>query len=235
MLSLHPRCRLLCSLLGAGLFLNIACASLHPPVDSSEHFSSALSLDPLRADTDGLALTLYAPDASAGDKLQIWRSTDGKDWSAAESLDVNEPLAEALATGRVEWRDSLPETETSLQYRLHLHGDETQISDPLELQWRGIPHTPAPTATICEDSQSSVLLSWDENSTNEIHILRRNVLDEDHYTPFIVVDIAAGTTFEDDDVEPGGVYSYRLQFVDRRSSLPAYGDFSESIYISVPD
>lgn len=227
-----PR-RLFC--LSTALVLIASCAGLHPPVASHPAGEATLELTPHRADPDGLALTLYARDATPGDELELWRRDEGGDWSLAEALDVNEPLADALSTGRVEWRDPLGDHPRSLQYRMRLRGEVSDASDPVDIHWPGALETPSPEAAKVNDSPLAIRLRWNVDALREAHILRRDVLHEDAYTALAVVDPAAGGVFEDDDVDPGGVYSYRIQLVDRLGPFPRYGPLSESLYVSLPD
>ena len=223
-------------LLSAVACLGTACASLVPPVESStEPDPQALHIDAHRADDEGLALTIHARDASTGDELELWRRSDDGEWAPAQVLDINPALADALSTGRVEWRDRPSQRDASLQYQMRLrnNGHET-TSAPIDIDWRGVPDPPAVQIEVDEGTPALELV-WKSDISYEVHIERRDVLDGGDYALLIVIDPGAGSGFQDSGVVAGGVYSYRLRFVDRHSHLPRYGSFSESHYVSLPE
>ncbi len=231
---LHGRNLHLFALLALSLLVCTSCASLHPPVDAPSD-AEAVELHPHRADPSGLAIRLHVQGARSGDELQILRHTEEGEWIVAETLSVNQPLADALETGRVEWRDPLPREAASLQYRMRLRHGELTASSPVAVDWRGVPEAPSPRAEPVDTAPPAVRLHWNNPSTHRVHIYRRDVLHDDDYTPLAVVESTSGNTFDDQGLEPAGVYSYRLQFVDRTGPFPRYGNFSESLYVSLPD
>lgn len=221
--------------LATALCISTACAGLHPPLTTSAGDDPSFELRPHRADPDGLALTLHASEAAPGDELELWRRPEGGDWTLVETLDVNEPLADALSTGRVEWHDPLGDRPASLQYRMRLHAQTSDTTDPVDVDWRGVPEAPAPEATTRQDPTVTIRLSWDAALSHRALILRRDVLHDDDYAPLATVDPGAGGVFDDGDVDPGGVYAYRVQLIDHLGAFPRHGPFSESLYVSLPD
>lgn len=207
------------------------CAAITPPLTAPSTESSP-TIEPLRADPDGLEFAISAPEVSEGDDLEIWRRDD--EWTNLEVLEVDERLAGALEGGDARWHDDLDERPRRLDYRIRVsNADGHRHSDPVTVDWQGWLRPPTLEAEIREPA--AVILDWDAQKRLEARVLRRDVMAKTDYRPVAIVDPAAGNRFVDEDVEPGGVYTYRIRFVDRLAPVPRYSHFVESRYISVPE
>jgi len=217
------------------LWIPTGCAALHPPLDAPPG-SDPLSMAPLRADPDGLTLQFGAErvDPDIDHTLQIWRRTPHSDWSLRQSIDVDHDLADALRESDVRWTDNLDDEPRQLQYRLRLVGDDRQEhSAPFDVDWPGHLAAPSPGAEF--DDTGSIRIQWEHHRPLEARILRRDVISDDEFTPVAIVDAAAGGGFIDGDIRPDTVYAYRIQFVDRRRPIPLFSQWTEPLYVSIPD
>ncbi len=211
------------------------CASLHPPLSEPAHAPDAASIEPIRVDTQGLKFRLYASETTAGDSVEVWRRSNSSEWTNIQTIAVDDALADALATGHARWTDPLDDASGTLEYRLRIiSDDQATLSEPIpagDARW-----LQPPTPRIePDDTRPRVVVEWEDSHRLEARLLRRDVLSDDDFTPVAIVDGAAGNKFVDTTVEPGGVYSYRIQFVDRIDDVPRFSPFVETDYVVIPD
>lgn len=211
-----------------------ACAAVAPPIDAPKEDENGLRLIPLSASPDGLEFHLSAPEAAVGDELEIWRRSSDGAWTKLQTISVEPQLGTALRDGRAQWRDPLDNRSRSLDYRLIHRGEDVVDETSLDIDWRGWPDITAPTSTTVDEPAPHVVLTWRDAAGFEARILRRDVLEETDFEPIAIVASAAGGAFEDHDVEPDGVYAYRIQYVDRQAPIPRFSRYTESIYVSIP-
>lgn len=196
---------------------------------------ASLAIEPLRADPDGLHLEILCREAQPGDALEVLRKRDGQ-WSAVQLIEVGEDLVAPLQAGTVHWIDPLEPDPESLQYRIHhIRGETSWLSEPISVDWTGWPDAPHIEATPSEESAPQITISWSDDTKFGARILRRDVLGDNPLSPIAVVDAASGGRFYDTDVEPGGVYAYKLQLIDRQRPLLRVSDLSSEVYVSVPE
>lgn len=223
--------------LAAALAAVAGCAVFHPPIDApSAESTPPLEVRALRADADGLQLALQVRQAVAGDQLQIWRKLGDDDWTRVQTIDVEETMIAALADGEVQWRDDSDTTSSTRRYRLEKHRDDSRtISIPLDIEYGDVPHRPDASGGPTDSSPPQITLTWDGGAPFEARILRRDVLADTPFEALAIVDPAAGAEFIDTGVSSGGVYAYRVQFIDRQRSVARFGPYTEPFYVSVPE
>lgn len=237
-MSVFLRVAVISLFLCAVLTMVSACAGFDPTITASlPPPDPDVEVTALRADSDGLLLEFRAPHAREGDELEIWRRVEGQDWQLLQTIAVDDGLDDALARGRVQWRDVLDDEPRNLLYRLrHRSSDpspeQTRTSPPLAVAWRGWPAPPQAAAT---PGPSKVILSWQVDSHFSVRILRRDVLADTEFVALAIVDAAAGGLFYDTDVDAGGVYAYRLQRVDDDRHPQRFSPFSPILYVAIPD
>lgn len=213
------------------------CAGFHPPADLPNEEQSELQIAPVRADADTLHLEVRASQVTPEAELRIWRRDAGGEWNRVQTLAVDERLADALVEHRAEWHDEPGPVSRTLEYRIEIVGEEHLRTSPVTtVEWLEPPATSPPTAEpyISENGPPETHLMWSADSGIDVQIERRDVLADSPFVAVAVVDSAADEAF-DGDVEPGGVYAYRIRFVDRRSAYPRYSFWSEEIYVSLPE
>ena len=223
----------------AALAALTGCAVFYPTFDvPPPQTDPALTIEAKQADPDGLLLALVAKEAQPGEELEIWRQIDDSDWTMVQTIGVEEYMTEALATGNLQWRDAIDDEPSRRRYRLEKIGtDDHRASQPVDVEWRGWPRRPSAGADtdITDDTSPQVVLHWDDDAPFEARIMRRDVLTDAPFEALAIVDAAAGARFVDDHVNPGGVYAYQIQFVDRLSPLLRSGPYTEPLYVSVPE
>lgn len=233
-ISLACRSPALWSALAAAV-VSLGCAAIHPPI-TAEQGTDAPAVEPLRADAEGLKFALRIREAVPGDDVEIWRREPDGDWNRLETFEVDDELAEALGAGQIEWRDRLDERPRALEYRLMIRSDDAaRTVGSRTVDWQGWPEPPAVELDVEGEDTPKVAVNWQHTRPLEARLLRRDVLAGDGFEPVAIVDPAAGNRFFDTDVNPGGVYTYRMQFVDRRDSIPRYSRYIDSEYVSVPE
>ena len=217
--------------------LSVACASFHPPISGpADRPEESLRIQPLRADPDGLHLEILNRHVEDGDVVEIWRRVDGPNWERRQEIAVQGDLVEALQTGAVQWIDPLDRQAMDLEYRLrHLRDGQQWLSKSVTIAWRGWPDVPDADAHAPDNGTAVVVLTWNGDPPLGVQILRRDVLSDSPFAPLATVDAAADGQFHDTDVEPGGVYAYRLRHVDRLHPFVRFSDYSSEFYVAVPE
>lgn len=224
------------ALLAVLSFCTLHCATLHAPINpAQDRQEQSLRVEVLRADPEGLHLGLRAEDAAEGDDLEIWRAHHGE-WTLVQTIAVTQDLVTPLQEGNAQWQDPLDDQANTYLYRLRQVGaDQTSISPPVTADWAGWPDPPYAEAVAPSSTQPQVAISWNGDQLLETRIFRRDVLGDEDFSALAIVDAAAGGNFQDLDVEPGGVYAYQLQQIDRLGAFPRFGFYSQEIYVSVPE
>lgn len=213
-----------------------ACAGLYAPVHSGDQ-SHPLQIEPIRAEVDTLHFGIRASDIEPGGELQIRRREQDADWTVARTLPVDDRLADALREGRVEWNDDAGTSGTTVTYQVDVVYEDRRMTSPeISVDWRDAPELPPPVtvASVRRDAPPVVWLSWSEEANVEARIERRDVIADTEFSLVAIVDPAAGGEFRDTDVDPGGVYTYRIRYADRFGPFPWFGPWSEEMYVSVP-
>lgn len=210
------------------------CAAFDPPLQSTSTGDDPLEITALRAGPDGLELGLRDAEASVGDSLEIWQGEPDDEWTRLQTITVDDDLLAPLRNGRAEWHVALDNDSRQLEYRIRRPDDEA-TSPPLAVDWHGWPDAPMPSTAIVDEPSIRVELRWDDAIDLEARILRRDVLADTDFAPRAIVDSSARGRFEDHDVEPGGVYAYQVQYVDRRGPFPRFSRYTEAVYVSVPE
>lgn len=212
------------------------CASLNPPLEATDaRQQPGLQIEILRSDPDGLHFVLRAEDAAVDDDIEIWRAHRGQ-WDRLQIISIDEELLTPLRQGNAQWHDPLDEPPGTYHYRLRQIGsDESWVSATTTAEWNQAPDAPDPEATVTEATSPRVSLFWNGERPMQTRILRRDVLVGDDFSPLATVDPAADGQFDDLGVEPGGVYAYQLQYIDRMGAFPRFGLYSQELYVAVPD
>ncbi len=225
--------RTLALLFGAGLLSS--CAAFHPLITGPDAPpSEALDIVALRSDASGLTFELRAPMARQGDVVEIGRRTADAQWEPAARIDVTEDLVTPLTTGLVDWLDAPPPEAFPVSYRLVLHrGDGRRASPTITIDAAAPDSPPELHADVFTDPTPEIHLFW--SPPQGARLLRRDLLHDEDFLPLAIVDPATEGTLVDADVEPGGVYAYRIQLSSTRSTLTTLSPFSEALYVAVPE
>ena len=186
---------------------------------------------------DGLRLVLRSDVAvRPGSSLTLMRTVDDAASAPYEQVDVDRRIAAALADPGVEFVDREMTPGGHYAYRLSLEdpGGGVKTSAPVEVAWRRPPGRPAHLAAVAPTS-AGVEVRWDAKPHLGALVFRRDVLDRSA-RPRRRAELGAGCDgiFFDRDVEPGGVYAYRVALARFDGGVVQYGTPSEEVYVTVP-
>ncbi len=234
-----------------------ACGTIEPPLEiasiSPERSTRSskqrpLALEAIEGRPNGLLLKLTARDGhgldASGDTIEIVRRQLGDDDSrdvldtfrltskTFERLTDDEGLTlldRSLSPGALRY-DLQWKPETGREKR----AEPLPLVTPLRVRWASPPPRPT-TLRAASTMPVAVELQWHPIAEGAI-VFRRDVLDEDSkLTPIASLEAASAGLFVDRDVQPGGVYAYRVALSRPSSDLTQYGSPSRTLYVSVPE
>lgn len=235
------------SVIAAALLLGGGCAALRAPLAFDEPAQKqapqegALSIEPVEGRPKGLVLRLRCDCRLPDDGwLELMRGQrDGK-VEVFRRVRLRGRLRAAVQNDGLEFMDRAIEAGQRVGYRLRLRAADSdepssilQTSSPLWVTW----HTPPPRPEdVRADSRiaGSVELAWTPAGLDGALVFRRDVLDPNAGTRRISrPNGGARGLFVDRDVDPGGVYAYRVALSIDHAGLVQYGPPSEEIYVTV--
>ncbi|MBA2663210.1 MAG: hypothetical protein H0U74_13035 [Bradymonadaceae bacterium] len=224
--------------------LAAGCASFRSPLlaptppDPVE--ARQLTIEALRTQPNGLVLRLGAHALlPVGARLQVLRFRGDEPATLLQEIELAAPLASHLSEEGIVFVDRQVEPHTDYTYGLRAllpdgEPPDELLSHPLALRLDDFP-PPAAEFEVDASSSKHVTLRWNAHPGLEALIYRRDLIAENAAAlPLALVAPQAAAIFIDADVTAGGVYTYRMVFVDRRSQIAHYGDVSEEIYVTVP-
>ena len=236
------------SLLLAGLLcaLSPGCGTLAAPVTIAPTSETArpgapaeagLSVQPVEGRPQGLLLRLttdFQPDPAS--RLELRRRVGDAPAETLRTIEVGGEVAERLTGEGLDFLDRsvTPAKRHVYQLVYRPETDAPRASAPLTVTWQ--PPPAAPTALHAfADTPAAVELNWRASAPGAL-LFRRDVLDKNQETRRIAhLGPSAGGRYVDRDVEPGGVYAYRIALARPNEGFTQYGPPSEPLYVSVPD
>jgi hypothetical protein len=243
----HRRGRFGPSLLLAGLLCTLSpgCGTLAAPVNIAPTSQTtppgaaaeaALAIQPAEGRPQGLLLRLttdFQPDP--GSRLELRRRVGDAPPETLRTIAVGGEVAGRLTGEGLDFLD-----RSVAPGRLHVYqlvyrpkSDERRTSAPLTVTWQKPPATPTGLHAFA-DTPVAVELNWRASAPGAL-VFRRNVLDKNAKTRRIAhLGPSAGGRYVDRDVEPGGVYAYRIALARPGEGFTQYGPPSEPLYVSVP-
>ncbi len=235
------------AIIAAALLLGGGCAALRAPVafdapaEEQAPEETALSIEAVEGRPQGLVLRLSCDCELPDDGwLELMRGQQDGKVEVFRRVRLRGRLRAAVRGDGIEFMDRAVEAGQRVGYRLRLRSadaDESSAilatSSPLWMTW----HKPPPKPEeVRADSRiaGSVELAWAPVHLDGALVFRRDVLDPNAGTERISrPDAGARGLFIDRDLDPGGVYAYRVALFLDRAGLIQYGPPSEEIYVTV--
>ncbi|MFW5966221.1 MAG: hypothetical protein ACOCV2_01830 [Persicimonas sp.] len=226
-----------------------ACAALEPPVQFETRQSSsddsdqkrALTIEPVEGRPEGLVMRFAATDRIPREGfLEVWRSADEKRAAPLRRVRLDDELYAALVADGFDFLDRAVTPGHAFEYQLRIRhiedgepGPVTASSRPVGLDWEE-PPAPPESVTAASSLPGVVELSWEAEPPRGMLVFRRDVLDSDA-KPRRLTRVARGAhnRFIDRDVEPGGVYAYRVASARDRADIVQFGRPSSEVYVTV--
>jgi hypothetical protein len=215
----------------------VGCAGFTPTLIGTEtDLRPDLAITALTADESGVLLGLRSASATEGDLVEVWRRPHNGDWERASAFPVTAELVEPLQAGLVDWRDAPADRDLPIAFQLRLRrqsapGDASLTHSAPVVVTVAAPGSP-PIVQAEVQMPAVVLLTCEP--AEGARVLRRDLLSEDAFHPFAILDAASHGALLDHRVQPGGVYAYRLQTVTTDGTLQVFSPFSEPLYVAVP-
>lgn len=234
-----------------------ACAWLGPPVEvlpdppgvptgtppeDADAGDAPLRLRVREARPNGLLLELSANSEQLQEWtwLEIWRARGEQDATPLQQIALDPTRIEALAGGvPLLDRDLRPDQPTAYQLRLRGREEDPEAAGPMSPVLRTRWETPPPAPSKIEGralGARAVELSWAPRQGWGVLVFRRD-LGPSRAPPRRVAELGpeAGSGWLDRQVEPGGLYAYRLAHARRApGGWPIYGVPSVELYVTVP-
>ncbi len=221
------------------------CAALDAPVhvDVSEAPATqthALHIEPVEGRPNGLVLRFSCTCSPPEDAwLEVLRRQGADDAQIYRSVRLSEELSARLTGEGFQFLDrSITPQPTYYQLRLRASRDDTPAdvlaeSSPVLVRWQKPPTQPAAVRATSVVS-GAVELRWQAPPGAGALIFRRNVLDPNAPLERLSrVGPAANGLFVDRQLEPAGVYAYRVALAIQTDTTVQFGRPSDEIYVTV--
>lgn len=230
----------------AWLFFSLTgCAALRAPVEfppspGVSPTAPELKLEPIEGRPNGLLLSLGCDcEPPEGAWLQLLRAEGDAGAKLFRNIRLNPTLRARLLNGGIEFLDRSVDPGTT-RYKLQLRASKDNAparllgaSKTLAVTWVAPPERPTGVAASSVIA-GAVELRWQAPPGAGALIFRRNVLEPD--APLqrrARVGPASRGVFIDRQVEPAGVYAYRVALAIDTKTTIQFGRPSEEIYVTV--
>ena len=229
--------------LSVAAVLAASCASLAPPVAVETTSRPAqddrrpLRISAVEGRPDGLVLQLESTLEADTGRLQLRRKIADGPSEVIQTISVSQKFKRRLHGEGLTFIDRSVVAGAAHRYQLVYLPPRAEkakhSSKLLTLTWREPP--PPPTGVKAGvPTREAVELSWRPDRQGAM-VFRRNVLEEGAPTRRLAdLDPGSRGRYVDRDVEPGGVYTYRVALARRNDGFTQYGPPSEPLYVSVP-
>ena len=219
------------------LLIASACGTVRDPFQASDNATAAVAvtestLNAVEGRPAGVVLRLSSTVSDA-EALELFRVRDDDDATLLHTLTIDETLRVQLESG-VELVDSTVEPGHQYQYQFSVTGkpgDRARTSNLITVRWRQPPPRPVDLAATVTFA-GVVELSWESIAHAGAVIFRRDVLDEQSQFIRVGEVDAGGGIFVDRQLDPGGVYSYRVARSLTDGDFTQFGSASEEVYAS---
>lgn len=227
-----------------------ACAALEPPIQfeprkstsDEAQKSSPLNIEPIEGRPEGLVMRFVATGQIPKEGyLEVWRSVDAERATPLRRVRLQEDLHAKLAADGFDFLDRAVTPEHTFEYQLRIRAldDEGEpgpikaSSRPVGVDWVS-PPSPPESVAAASHLPGVVELNWKTDSPEGTLVFRRDVLDSDAKPRRLTrVGRGAHNRFVDRDVEPGGVYAYRVATARDRADIVQFGRPSSEVYVTV--
>ena len=218
------------------LTLLIGCGTFGPvvqsPVPERGDESRFVEIEAVEGRVDSLVLQIRTRAAAKnGERLEIYRATDGGEYSMLQVVEMDERLSTAIADGIQYVDQQVPEGAHSYVALVIGADENAHESREIEVQWRQAPAKPKSFGAAAL-TEHSVELNWN-SSRWAVAIFRRNVLEPDA-APVRVTELKKQPRFVDGNLRSGGVYAYRIAFADERGGFLHFGAPTDEVYVTLP-
>lgn len=173
--------------------------------------------------------------------LEVWRSVDGERARPLRRARLDERIHRALTAEGFEFLDRAVTPGSTFRYQVRLRSadgnaepaDTLAAADSPTIRWRKPPAKPDSTA-VTSPLPGLVEVTWELNADFGALVFRRNVLaSEEGPERLAQLQPGARGTFVDRNVEPGGVYAYRVAMAYVGEHIVQFGPPSEEVYVTV--
>lgn len=229
-----------------GLLLGLAgCAALRAPAEFTPAKAPSaaalpLQIEPVEGRPNGLVLRFTCACELPDDGwLQLLRARGDETAQLFRNIRLDARLRDRLTGTGLELLDrSIDPQPTHYQLRVRAAHDDApgqtlHVSAPLVVRWRTPPARPAELQAHSHIA-GTVELRWMAPADTGALIFRRNVLDSSaRWERLARVGPSAQGIFVDRQVEPAGVYAYRVALAIDTTSTVQFGRPSEELYVTV--
>jgi hypothetical protein len=180
-------------------------------------------------------LRLHATDAPRPDaELTLFRRSPDGDARTLQTTQLSDTSASRLADAGLRFVDRSigPPGDYTYRLRLKTPGSTERWSEPTRVAWREPP--PAPEDVHCQAVAGRLVeIEWSPDKFGAL-IFRKSVTD--HSSDFTRLGLwrpdARGLA-ADRDIQPDGVYAYRLALAIRTTTFTQFGRTGPPVYVSM--